>query len=126
MKKLISKIGSYAFIGGIGLALLVGIIAAVSEVSQETTALITAIMVVLGLIVGYMNVTDEEVNSYIIAAIGMSVGSVALGNMGKLLVGGAMNAMGTMIVTAASIFGVFVAGAAFIPALKAIYKISKD
>jgi hypothetical protein len=34
--------------------------------------------------------------------------------------------MGTVLVNTFTIFGVFVAGAVFIPALKAVYRLSRD
>jgi len=83
---------------------------------------ISTIMVILGLVVGLLNITDKEVNSFIIAAIGLATGSIAIANLGSLLPG----PMGGMVRTAFSVFSVFVAGAVFIPALKAVYRISKD
>jgi hypothetical protein len=112
-------VGAWAFIGGIIVSIGVGIWA---SNMAENMGLISAIMVVLGLIVGLLNVTDKEVNSFIIAAIGLATGSVVLQNLGKLL--GDM--IGPMVTNTFTMFGVFVAGAVFIPAIKAIYKISKD
>ncbi|HZX44524.1 MAG TPA: hypothetical protein VFF28_02465 [Candidatus Nanoarchaeia archaeon] len=113
------KLGVWAFIFGVILALIVGLLAA------NLTAymgLISALMVLLGLIVGILNITEEEVNSFIIAAIGLATGSIAIANLGTLLPG----TVGVMLKNTFSVFSVFVAGAVFIPALKSVYRISRD
>jgi len=113
------KVGVWAFIVGVVLALLVGVLA--NSLAAYTGAISTA-MVVLGLIVGVLNISDKEVTSFIIAAIGLATGSIAIANLGPLLPG----ALGNFVTTTFTVFSVFVAGAVFIPALKAVYKISKD
>ncbi len=126
-KKNMEKVGAYAFLGGVALALLVGVITAFADIDAGTMGLITGIMVLLGLVVGALNITDEEVNSFIIAAIGLSVGSASLAALGSLLsASAATQVVGDIVRTAFTVFGTFVAGAVFIPALKAVYRISSD
>ncbi|MDD5254259.1 MAG: hypothetical protein PHG05_04140 [Candidatus Nanoarchaeia archaeon] len=115
------KIGIWAFMGGIIIAIIVGFATAFINMGSSIGVII-AIMSILGLIVGAMNVTEKEVTSFIIAAIGLTTGSMALAGLGSVLPEG----IGNIVTTIFSVFGVFVAGAVFIPALKAIYKISKD
>ncbi|MDD5331940.1 MAG: hypothetical protein PHE43_03945 [Candidatus Nanoarchaeia archaeon] len=115
------KIGVWAFILGVILSLIIGVITGFSDTSSSLGAII-AIMAILGLVVGILNVTEKEATSFIIAAIGLTSGSIALASLGPVLPG----TFGKIVTTTFSIFGVFVAGAVFIPALKAIYRISKD
>ena len=115
----LKKIGVWAFIGGIVLALIAGLAA---SGMTPYMGLISTIMAVLGLLVGLLNINDEEVTPFVIAAIGLATGSVVLANLGALLGG----KVGGIVETAFRVFGVFVAGAVFVPALKAIYKLAKD
>ena len=126
-KESLKKLGIYAFLGGVVIALVVGVVTGFMSLNSGTMGLVSGVMVVLGLIVGILNITDKEITSFIIAAIGLSVGSGALAGLGTILVATPATALvGGMLQTAFTIFGTFVAGAVFIPALKAVYKISKD
>lgn len=121
------KIGQWAFIIGVILAFVIGLLAAFMNFDASTISMVMGIMAVLGLIVGAVNVTDKEISKFIIAAIGLTVGATALASMGSILSATAVTAViGKMIITAFTIFGMFVAGAVFIPALKAVYEISND
>ena len=119
---MVKTIGVWAFILGVIIALLIGVAAAFMQLDTGTIGMISASMVLLGLIVGILNITEAEVSGFIIAAIGLTSGSIAIAGMGPLL----PPTMGQMVTTAFSIFGLFVAGAVFIPALKAVYRISKN
>lgn len=123
----LKTVGVWAFLGGVVLAMVVGLVTGFMQLDSSAMGLVSGFMVVLGLIVGALNVTDKEVNSFIIAAIGMSVGSSALAGMGAILSASALTAVaGKMIQTAFTVFGTFVAGAVFIPAIKSVYRLSKD
>ena len=111
----LEKWGPYLFLAGIVIALLIG-------VAQFTDAIWYALLVVLGLIVGIANVKDKEVVSFLVAAVALMVSSSALGPL-VLIVG--TNAM-TMITTVINAIQVFVAPAAFIVALKAIYDLAGE
>ena len=119
MKDTMKTVGVWAFMVGVVLALIAGVLA--SNLASYMGVISTA-MVVLGLVVGALNIDDKEVTGFIIAAIGLATGAVAIANLGVLLGG----ALGGMLETAFRVFGVFVAGAVFVPALKAVYRISKD
>jgi hypothetical protein len=123
----LKTVGVWAFLGGVVLALIVGLVTGFMQLEPGVMGLISGFMVVLGLVVGALNVTDKEVNSFIIAAIGMAVGSSALAGMGAILSASALTAVaGKMIQTAFTVFGTFVAGAVFVPAIKSVYRLSKD
>jgi hypothetical protein len=119
MEDTMKKVGVWAFMVGVVLALIAGVLAS----SLATyMGLISTTMVVLGLVVGALNISEKEVTGFIIAAVGLATGSIAIANLGGLLGG----SLGGMLETAFRVFGVFVAGAVFVPALKAVYRISKD
>lgn len=101
------KIGHYSFLAGIILALIAGLLANMVDASM-----VTLVLVVLGLIVGFLNVTAKETTEFLVASVAlMMVGSAQLDIIP--LVGG-------YIQTTLSYLVVFVAPAAIIVALKAI------
>lgn len=66
------ELGTWVFIAGLILALILGF---VSGVATGTTL---TILVVLGLVVGFINITEKEVHGFLIAAIAlMLVGTLA-------------------------------------------------
>ncbi len=115
------SIGKYAFIIGVILAFVLGL--AFEFLSGDVKLWLVSLLVLLGLIVGFLNITDKELKDFlmfvtvlIIAAfagsIQSNIGSVAF--LGKYLVG---------------VFGAilaFVVPAIIIVVLKAIWKIGKD
>jgi hypothetical protein len=107
----LAKIGSFTFILGVIISVLVGLAGTLNWITAGTIGIAAVVLVVLGLIVGILNISDKEVTKFIIAAIGLAVGSVALSNI-----------LGFFIMP----FSAFVSAAVFLPALKAIYSISKD
>lgn len=54
-------IGSWAFLGGVALAIIFGILGSVDN------ALLTTILIVIGLVVGFLNVKDEEASPFLMS-----------------------------------------------------------
>jgi uncharacterized membrane protein len=101
------KIGRYAFIAGLVISVIAGF------VSLGTMGLIA--LVVLGVVVGFLNVTGAEVQKFLL-------GTVAL-----MLVGSGLHtvmAAVPMVPEILSAFTSFVAGAALIVALKEVYGVT--
>jgi len=102
------QIGGWAFIIGLVIAVLAGLI----ELGWAPTAL-----VLLGLVVGLLNIGDKEVTGFLIAAIALLLaGTAGLGAIPA--VGGFVTAMLTNLIA-------FVAPAVVIVAVKEIYNIAK-
>ncbi len=105
------KLGSWSFIIGLAIAVLVGLFTGAS-------GLIITVLVILGIIVGFLNVTDKEVHGYLVAAIAL------------MLAGGAslesIPVIGNILARILSNIVVFVAPAAIIVAVKAIYEVSSS
>jgi len=116
------QLGAWSFIGGVVLALIIGLAAAFMTIDAAMKGIIYGIMVVLGILVGALNITEKEVTSFVIAALGLAMGSAALASLGVII----GSEPGQIITTAFTVFGLFVAGAVFIPSLKAVYAISKS
>lgn len=106
--------GEWAFIFGVLLALLGGLLVTLKLLSGGIVALL---LVVLGIIVGFMNVTEKETIPFLVASIAL----LATGSAGlrELPLFGAY--LGTVLLYLAT----FVAPAAVVVALKAIFDLAK-
>ena len=111
-KRLVSpeQVGALAFIVGVVVAILVGLFSGTVSGGGVT------LLVILGLIVGFMNITGKEVTAFLVAAIAlMSIGNANL--MVIPFVGDWLQAILENIV-------VFVAPAAIIVAMKEYYNLA--
>ncbi len=121
------KYGEYAFLIGILLALIVGILS--SYLPAGTLPVMLGILFILGVIVGLVNISDKEVNSFLIAAIALLL-SVSSWNMLFATTLAFLGSFGATIATwVAGFTGAFVAfisPAAFIVAIKAVYNLAKS
>jgi len=106
-----SKIGRWAFIIALILAILAGLIP-----SLGVNPAVAWVLVILGLIVGFLNVTDKETTAFLVATIALLLSA---GTLGPLL--------GNAMVKDVLANIVKVAGpAAFIVAIKALYAAAQD
>lgn len=115
------KLGSYAFLFGVVIAVVAGIAAAFT--GQVGGAAISLILVILGIIVGFLNINDKETVPFLVCAI-------ALMTMGAgsyfLVIDNIIKGLGTLIALIVSNIAVFVSPAAVIVALKGIYSLAKQ
>ena len=108
-----SGVGSWSFIIGLIIAVIVGLF-------TEATGMIVTILVLLGLVVGFLNITDKEIHGFLVAAIALMLA----GGAGNLL--GTVPAIGGILERVLNNFVVFVAPSAIVVAVKQLYNISKD
>ena len=104
-----SKIGHWAFIIGILLAIIAGLVPA------WQTPTITWILVVIGLVVGLLNIQAKETTEFLVAAITLLIVGSA----------GAIPALGVIVLSILANIVAIVAPAALIVALKAIYALAQ-
>ncbi|MBS3059204.1 MAG: hypothetical protein J4224_02140 [Candidatus Diapherotrites archaeon] len=110
------QVGSYAFLAGTVIAILVGLLigAGQAAVLGGIGPWIPLVLIILGVVVGVLNIGDKEVDKFLIASIAL----LALaGSAGGLIT---IPAVGTYLVAIVQNIAVFVAPAALIVALKAI------
>lgn len=106
------KVGEWAFLVGTLLAIVLGVFPA--ALPQLT---VTSVLVVLGLIVGLVNITSKESHTFLLAAVALLVA----GSAGYGVLPGIGNYLGSVLTNIST----FVAPAAIIVALKAIYDLAK-
>jgi hypothetical protein len=111
-----SKIGSWSFILGLVICILAGVVI-------TTTPWLVLVLGLLGLVVGFLNVTAKESAPFLIASVALLLASgnfsVVLKSLALPLVTGAIETiLGNIIV--------FVAPAAVLVALRTIYSLASS
>ena len=112
------QLGSIAFILGVLLAIVAGI---GGSLVAGYMGYVTLLLVVLGLIVGFLNVSDKELIPFLVATIAL----MSVGNATLLPLDAVLSPLGTYLQSIVNQIVVFVAPAAIILALKAIYVMGK-
>ena len=69
------KIGHYSFIGGVIIAVVLGL--ASSQLGATTVAWLTSLLVILGLVVGFLNVAGKEVKDFMLVATVLIIAAFA-------------------------------------------------
>ncbi len=113
------KIGSWAFIIGVVIAIVTGIaVGLMPEVSGETwVSYVPLLLVILGLIVGFLNIGDKEVMPFLIASIAL----VMVGTVAEL---STIPYIGIMLAKIVNYIAVFAAPAALVVALLEFYRLA--
>ena len=109
----IEKIGGWAFILGVVISVVAGL--AFTQLGTYS-GYVTLALVVLGLVVGFLNIADKEVKDFLIAAIAVEL--VGTANLAVIPVIGEFLFAIVWQITA------FVAPAALVVGLKAIYNLA--
>jgi len=108
------KAGEMAFLVLIIIAILAGLASAVATFDATWIA---AILVVLGLIVGILNISEKETSSFLIATVALIVaGTSSFAALGDV---------GTIVSRILGFIAIAVAPAAVIVSLKAIYALGR-
>ncbi len=109
------RVGTFAFFLGIALAVIAGL---PGNVPAATAVMAPLILTIFGLIVGFLNITDEEVKTFLIAAIALLV--IMKGGLEELPV------IGAYLVDMIRYISLFVSSSALVVSLKAIHNIAKS
>ncbi len=114
-------IGKWSFLIGIVLALITGI-GAGAGAAWAVNPWIALIIVVLGLVIGFVNITATEVQPFLIAALALFAFSFAnLGAVDTLIpyLGSVLNSVVTYV-------AMLIGPAALVVALRAVYKFAAE
>ena len=111
------QIGKYAFLIGVAIAIIAGFASApINGASGTTAGYVMMAVVVLGLVVGFLNVTGDEMKSFLLATIAVVLMGTA--NLSAIPVAGQY--LENMVLNVAA----FVAPAALVVGLKSVYNLS--
>ena len=107
--QLLDQVGRWAFIAGLVIAVIAGLI--------FNAAWVIWVLVILGLIVGFLNVTGAESQSFLIAAIGLTISASAV--QAVPLVGGLVTNILANLVT-------FISPAILVVAIKVVLETARE
>jgi hypothetical protein len=110
---MMSKIGFWAFIIGLILCLVGGLFSSLSQ----NTAIVT-ILIILGLIVGLLNITAKEIMLFLVATIALIVTGRVFGSLTLLSIGKHLDQILSLVAT-------LMAPAAIVAAIKALWAVGK-
>lgn len=117
------KIGSWAFIIGVIIAVITGLaVGAMGLVTEAWVGYVPLLLVILGFIVGFLNIGDKEVAPFLVAAIALMVAAMA--GTGLLEINKVLAPLGSVLQSMFHYITVFVAPAALIVALLDFYRLS--
>ena len=124
IKKFEYDFGRIAFIFGILLSILVGIIIGMNPNTKMNMGIgiIFSIIFVMGLLVGILNITIKEVNEFLIASITFLVAA----GINLYILQITLPVLWTIISEIYFTLGIFVAPAATVVAIKAMYELAKN
>ena len=108
-----SLVGKYSFIAGVLLALLAGLIP-----NLEQFPWVAWLLVILGLLVGILNITREEQTAFLVAGLGLLMASTAVTAL--------LPTLGTLIASILKNIIAFVAPAVLIVAVISIANLARD
>jgi len=112
------QMGEWAFIIGI----IVAVVVSLFTVNDTVAGWLTLLLVVLGLIVGFLNVTEKESTPFLIASAALLI----TGTTGSSLAIIPPKVLGTFLQNAVENIAVFVTPAAIVVALKTIKSLARD
>ena len=113
-----SEYGHWAFILGVIIAIIAGLATGAMMLDANTTSWTTTILVVLGIIVGFLNISEKETQPFLITTIALMLVGTSLFYLNPLF------NLGSILTAIMRYVLAFIAPAALIVALKAMYKLS--
>lgn len=121
-KKMVNKVLAYAFMTGIVVALVLGLVSAVvSQISPALPAILTSVLILAGVGVGFANITESETRDYILfvtaLVVVLALGGSTLGQV-KYIGGYLQSVLGSLMT--------FVLPSVVIVGVRAIFRLAKD
>jgi hypothetical protein len=115
--------GVWAFTIGMFLALFAGL--ASKWLSDTINGYVVALLVLMGIAVGFLNVSKEETSSFLMSSVAVMI---ALFTAGQALVtmAASLGIIGEILLSLLSYINMFVFPATIVVAIKSIYALAKD
>ncbi len=114
----LSMIGFWAFIVGLIIALIVGIMSGLGLAPATLMTAIIIVLIIMGIIIGFLNITASEILLFLVATIALVVVGNAFAQLTVLKIGAILGGI-------LSLVAALMAPAAIIAAIKALWKIGK-
>jgi hypothetical protein len=118
-KKLVNKLIAYAFMAGVIIALVLGLVSA--RLSPGTVAVLTTVLILAGIVVGFFNITPDEAKDYVMYVTAIVI-VTSLG--GDIL--GKVQMVGPYLESVLGTILAFVLPSVVIVGIKAVINLAKD
>jgi hypothetical protein len=115
--KILGMVGFWAFIVGLVIAIVVGILSALGMATAIMPAIII-VLIILGLIVGFLNITAKEILLFLVATIALIVVGGVFAPLKTFGVGKILDAILALVAT-------LMAPAAIVAAIKALWAVGR-
>ena len=115
---ILSMVGFWAFIVGLIIAVVVGILAALGIVGASIMPAIIIVLIILGLIVGFLNITAKEILLFLVATIALIVVGGVFAPLKTFSIGLILDAILALVAT-------LMAPAAIVAAIKALWAVGR-
>ncbi|MBW2972380.1 hypothetical protein KY359_05065 [Candidatus Woesearchaeota archaeon] len=109
------KVGHFAFVGGILIAVIAGLL-------QTTSIFFAFSILLLGVVVGFLNISAKEVTPFLVAAIALLLAGSADFQMLNII----FNPLGTVLTSLFTYIKLFVAPAALVVSIKSIISLARN
>jgi hypothetical protein len=114
-RSILSMVGFWAFIVGLVIAIVVGILAALGMATVIMPAIII-VLIILGLIVGFLNITAKEIVLFLVATIALIVVGGVFAPLRTFGIGAILDDILALVAT-------LMAPAAVVAAIKALWAV---
>jgi hypothetical protein len=108
---ILSMVGFWAFIVGLVLALVAGIV-------MPANTIVIIVLIILGLIIGFLNITAKEIMLFLVATIALVVIGNVFAPLKTLMIGAILGSILSYVAT-------LMAPAAIVAAIKALWAVGK-
>jgi hypothetical protein len=115
---ILSMVGFWAFIAGLVIAVVVGILAALGIVGAAVMPAIIIVLIILGLVVGFLNITAKEILLFLVATIALIVVGGVFAPLSVFSIGAMLDAILALVAT-------LMAPAAVVAAIKALWAVGR-
>jgi hypothetical protein len=117
-RDLLSTVGFWAFIAGLVIAVVVGILAALGFAGAGLMSAVIIVLIILGLVVGFLNITAKEMLLFLVATIALIVVGGVFAPLNVFRIGAILDAILALVAT-------LMAPAAVVAAIKALWAVGK-
>jgi hypothetical protein len=115
---ILGMVGFWAFIAGLVIAVVVGILAALGIVGASVMPAIIIVLIILGLVVGFLNITAKEILLFLVATIALIVVGGVFAPLNVFSIGAMLDAILALVAT-------LMAPAAVVAAIKALWAVGR-
>ena len=109
------KVGHFAFVGGVLLAIIAGLL-------RTTSTFFAFSLLLLGIVVGFLNISAKEVTPFLVATIALLVAGTADFQILNII----FDPLGSVLNSLFAYIRIFVAPAAIVVALKTVIALARD